>query len=1338
MRRAVLLTSLLALAATALPQTSALAAEPAQPPPAAPLALHGVGPGPHVITLITGDKVTLTQAVTGRFDVKTEPAVRQDGHRPKLLTQTTPEGVFVLPSDAMPAIQAGRLDMRLFNVKYLAENGYTDDRTKQVPVIVQYPEKHGLAAVRSAAAAIPASVPTHDLESIHASALDVAKAESGAFWNAVRAVPTGSGGQGMRAVPDTLRGGIAKVWLDGKVKAILDKSVAMIGAPQAWAGGHDGTGVKVAVLDTGVDATHPDLAGKIADSRSFVPDAPVKDGHGHGTHVASTIAGSGAASGGKYKGVAPGAQLVVGKVLDDAGSGEDSWIIEGMEWAASSGAKVVSMSLGAGPTDGTDPISQAVNGLSASTGTLFVIAAGNSGALPGSVSMPGTAEAALTVAAVDKQDQLAGFSGRGPRFGDSGLKPDIAAPGVDIVAARAAGTTMGTPADDRYTGASGTSMATPHVAGAAAIMAQLHPDWKGPLLKSALMSTAKDDGFSAYEQGAGRVDLAKAYTQRVFATTGGIDFGSVTEEGESLRRELSYTNLTDQPVTLTLTPALRTVGGTAVEGRLSTDPTLTVPANGTATATVTLDPTGLEFGTYNGAVTAEAAGVRLTAPVGAVREAPLVQLTVRTIGRDGKPATPWNQQTLDVDGGKGFLNGTVMPEPGTTVTRVPVGTHAVMQLLGTVDSDDRYNETFLINPEVTVTGDTEITLDARQASQIRFSTPKPAEPLNNEWQVVNQRTIANGQTYSTLVYPDRDSGPWQRVWAIPTKPVTKGKFRFSHQWTLGQAQVTMTAGRRKPITLNPVVPQRNQYGEDIYQNGQPGWKPFTGTQNLPVVDVGAGRPEDITGKDLRGKLVLMEAGIAPEGTLNCAVDVTMLISAREAGAAGAAVFPSKGGVCTLPLPLWQEVNTGDRKPADLPNVSLSNKEGLNLRARLASEPVTVRVTGTPETPYTYVLKPYAEGSVPKSLHYTFTDRQLAQVDRDVHASQPSRFIDTDVFYKQDDVQVTRTETAAFGTMAFTGPTSRTAWIGPIDPTVIHEYVVTSFNLDKTVRHESRSRVEVFDRPGRTRQQWFTAGLTPGAVTAEEKVYALADKDAPPLTTQGLGIPCTICVQGDDLWAEFAPAGTPGKHPTSDGFFDPSAMLVSQYDLHLYRDGAEIPRLTRPGWNNVPAFTLPKGSGTYRLTAKNVQHDTEWTFRSPPAKEHVLPGSICKLSIITWNLTEYCRPTPVVFAGYDLGDTLAMDNTVRAGRSHRFTVEAYHSPSAAKMPKIAGLKLWMSTDDGAKWTPVPVKRDRDGAYTAGTRYPSLRDTKGAVSLKVEAWDAEGNRLKQTSTRLFNLR
>lgn len=123
---------------------------------------------------------------------------------------------------------------------------------------------------------------------------------------------------------------MSKLWLDGRVKANLKESVPLIGAPEAWAAYYTGKGVKVAVLDTGIDVNHPDFAGVIDGTTSFVPGEDVTDVNGHGTHVASTIVGSGAASGGDYKGVAPGADLYVGKVLGGVeGAYQDSWVMAG-------------------------------------------------------------------------------------------------------------------------------------------------------------------------------------------------------------------------------------------------------------------------------------------------------------------------------------------------------------------------------------------------------------------------------------------------------------------------------------------------------------------------------------------------------------------------------------------------------------------------------------------------------------------------------------------------------------------------------------------------------------------------------------------------------------------------------------------------------------------------------------------------------------------------------------------------------------------------------------------------------------------------------------------------
>src|SRR5690606_31395439 len=123
---------------------------------------------------------------------------------------------------------------------------------------------------------------------------------------------------------------------------------------------------------TGIDTGHPDLAGTVVASRNFTDSDSATDRFGHGTHVAGIIAGSGAAAGGRYVGVAPGVELINGKVLGDTGAGLTSWVLAGMQWAAAR-ADVVNMSLGSFPTDGTDPVSLALNALTAQHGTLFVV-----------------------------------------------------------------------------------------------------------------------------------------------------------------------------------------------------------------------------------------------------------------------------------------------------------------------------------------------------------------------------------------------------------------------------------------------------------------------------------------------------------------------------------------------------------------------------------------------------------------------------------------------------------------------------------------------------------------------------------------------------------------------------------------------------------------------------------------------------------------------------------------------------------------------------------------------------------------------------------------------------
>ncbi len=296
-----------------------------------------------------------------------------------------------------------------------------------------------------------------------------------------------------------------------EVHALLDKAVVQIGADQVWASGYTGTGVKVCVIDTGVDATHPDLNGnKVVAWVDYVNGRTTPyDDHGHGTHVSSTIAGTGAASNGQYKGVAYNASLMVAKVLNAQGSGSDTNIIKGIDWAVQNNAQVISMSLGSTSHDQAldDAVANAV-----SKGITVVVAAGNSGPGSSTIASPGDSPAAITVGAVDRTDAIASFSSRGPNT-DGTVKPDVTNMGVGLVAAKATGTNAGK-GTQYYLPMSGTSMATPMTAGTVALLLQANPKLTPAQVKTALEKTAKALGSSVpnNDYGYGRVDAKAALT----------------------------------------------------------------------------------------------------------------------------------------------------------------------------------------------------------------------------------------------------------------------------------------------------------------------------------------------------------------------------------------------------------------------------------------------------------------------------------------------------------------------------------------------------------------------------------------------------------------------------------------------------------------------------------------------------------------------------------------------------------------------------------------------------------------------------------------------------------
>ena len=332
--------------------------------------------------------------------------------------------------------------------------------------------------------------------------------------------------------------GIKFIQEDYKVQVSDATSVAQIGADTVWNSlGYDGSGIVVAVIDTGIDASHPDLQGKVVAWYDVVNGKTTPyDDNGHGTHVAGIIAGTGAVNS-QYIGVAPGAKLVGVKVLAADGSGSISDIIAGVDWVVQNkdkyGIKVINLSLGSSQSsDGTDSLSQAVNNAWAA-GLVVCVAAGNSGPNTYTVGSPAAADKVITVGAVDSTDTIASFSSRGPTA-DGRLKPEVVAPGVDIIAPRASGTSMGTPIDDYYTKASGTSMATPHVAGAAALILQAHPTWTPDKIKTAFIETADivaPTEIADIAYGAGRINVYKAINYDNYAKL--VFTGSVADKGSA-------------------------------------------------------------------------------------------------------------------------------------------------------------------------------------------------------------------------------------------------------------------------------------------------------------------------------------------------------------------------------------------------------------------------------------------------------------------------------------------------------------------------------------------------------------------------------------------------------------------------------------------------------------------------------------------------------------------------------------------------------------------------------------------------------------------------------------
>lgn len=344
--------------------------------------------------------------------------------------------------------------------------------------------------------------------------------------------------------------GVKRVVKDAIVAKQLSNSVTMIGADDIWKRKDrtqrdiTGQGITVAVIDTGVDFTHPDLGGcfgpgcKVSSGYDFVDGDDIPDDvDGHGTHVAGIIAANGT-----LRGVAPAANIMAVKALNNDGYGFTSDIIRAIEYAVDpdgdvttdDGADVINLSLG-GVGSPNDPMSAAVDA-AVNAGIVVVAAAGNEGNYGDIANFsPASSRSAITVGSVDPDGSLSEFSSKGPAVGGDTLKPEVVAPGGSIQSLAVGGGTKVL---------SGTSMASPHVAGLAALILQARPEANAQEVKARLISSARDIGLNPFSQGYGLVHGPSAIDQTLLITSANLFLGRLDDSmsGVVIEKELTFQN----------------------------------------------------------------------------------------------------------------------------------------------------------------------------------------------------------------------------------------------------------------------------------------------------------------------------------------------------------------------------------------------------------------------------------------------------------------------------------------------------------------------------------------------------------------------------------------------------------------------------------------------------------------------------------------------------------------------------------------------------------------------------------------------------------------------------
>lgn len=953
-------------------------------------------PGEVTFTLITGDKVSAVVKNDG--ELAGIRLLGEDGTEAITSIFQYGSDVYVVPAKARELVDAKAVDLELFNINKLFQSGYDDRSTSKLPVIVEYTD--GILAGAATPEILDGMSLTGEIEIIDSASFGIEKDKAAELWSKLTADSRVEG-----------------VWLDAvlhahktSVSAALTPTVPLTGAHGTYAANFSGDGVTVAVLDTGYDVEHADLAGQVVAARDFTYSRNgVDDLNGHGTHVATTIAGTGHESNGLWTGMAPGTKLVIGKVLGNTGGGSTTGIMNGMLWAVEQGADVVSMSLGGSATTCSGPMVDLVEALSDKA--LFVISAGNSFTRE-TVGSPGCAPSALTVAAIDRENQTAVFSSRGPSPDGHSAKPDIASQGVDVVAAAAGGF-----GETGYVALSGTSMAAPHVSGGAAILKQARPELSPRQLKKVLTSSVAVSDAHVLEQGAGPMDVNEAVVQAVVAEPNTeLGFFSGAPNYKFTETSVTLENLSDKARTFKLkldligedgsTELPATLAGLGVKS-------ITVPANSSAQVPVWVDPSvGLLSGAY-GAITGRIVGTdtgnsdeRITVPVSFWIDQPKVKLSFSVTDHRGKPATsPSKIYLMNEEDDWGQY---VAINNGIASVNVPEGDYSIVANIMTYDNDSAFGGLVESAAQMAVlrrkvASDSHIDFDARSAEKVEFKAGKPLAPQGYSF----------GFTYAL------DDAKHAKLAAIELAPDYVKDF---YTWSQGRDDRFRSFVTTRAIAPETVMKMEN--GEVLDYVNQGLALSFHGEGSAEIVSVGdAGYSTDWSQFDLDGKIALISNPYYLTGY--------MVGNAMKHGAIGVIGYrPGTNG-------RYKTIISGTPK---IPVVMLSAEQGARLHAEVDTGNNRISWSGiaAERTPYAYSINHITDGHIDGGLVRVHED-QMYKITASYHAQGSEAPAWTDVmgmtnstgeFYSTGSPQLIMTPVER---EEFYTATSKNAWTNIVMP-----------------------------------------------------------------------------------------------------------------------------------------------------------------------------------------------------------------------------------------------------------------------------------------------------------------